>query len=105
MQLKAFVHYDCALDVFDVVAWLEDQGAVVTVGLDSMSAQLYDKDGTALSYTVSGVTADAVGLYNFTQVENPDFIENGKTYVLRLETQYAVQEVSTFVAFRITNIN
>lgn len=104
MQLKAFVHYDCSLDVFDIVAWLEDDGAVVTVGLDEMSAQLYDKDGEEVDYTQSGITANAVGLYNFPQVLNPDFIENNKTYVLRLETEHSSNEVSTFVAFRITNI-
>jgi len=104
MELKGFVHYDCATDKFDVVAWLEDSGKILKVGLSTMTAQLYDKDGNSLSYTESGVTPDALGLFNFTEVDNPDFIENGKTYLLRLETTFAASEVSTFLPFRITNI-
>jgi hypothetical protein len=104
MELKGFVHYDCATDTFDVSAWLEDSGAILKVGLSTMTAQLYDKDGSSLSFTESGITPDALGLFSFTEVVNPDFIENGKTYLLRLETTYAATEVSTFLPFRITNI-
>ena len=104
MELKGFVHYDCATDKFDVIAWLEDSGSILKVGLSTMSAQLYDKDGNSLSYSEAGITPDALGLFNFTEVDNPSFIENGKTYLFRLETTYAASEVSTFLPFRITNI-
>ena len=104
MELKGFVHYDCTTDKFDVVAWLEDSGAILTAGLSTMTAQLYDKDGNSLAYTEAGITPDGLGLFNFTEVDSPSFIENGKTYLLRLETTYAAAEVSTFLPFRITNI-
>ena len=104
MELKGFVHFNAAEDQFDVAAWLEDGGAIQTTGLDVLQAQLYDKDGNALSYSVSGLSASSLGLYNFTVVNNPTFISNGSTYLLRIETQYNAQEVSTFLPFTITNL-
>jgi hypothetical protein len=104
MKIKAFVHYNCELDQFDVVAWIEDNGQIQTVGLSGMDAQLYDKDGQILSYAVSNLAPEAIGIYNFDVVNEPAFIVNGKTYLLRLETTYNSNPLSTFIPFTITNI-
>lgn len=104
MELKGFVHFNSSEDQFDVVAWLEDSGAILTTGLSDLQAQLYDKDGNSLSYSVSGLSPTGLGIYNFAVVDNPSFIENGKTYILRLETEYNASEVSTFLPFTITNL-
>jgi len=104
MELKGFVHFNAAEDKFDVVAWLEDGGAIQTVGLSDLQAQLYDKDGVSLSYSVTDLSPEAIGIYNFVVVDNPSFIESGGTYLLRLETQFGGNEVSTFLPFTITNI-
>ena len=104
MKLKGFVHYNCSLDQFDVSAWVEVDGAIQATNLSTMEAQLYDKDGETLSYTVTGLSPEMIGLYNFEVVNNPEFIENGKTYLLRLETEFNQQELSTFLPFTITNI-
>lgn len=104
MELKGFVHYNCALDQFDVVAWIESGGAIQTTGLAPLEAQLYDKDGVQLPYSVNSLAPESIGIYNFATVNNPSFIENGKTYILRLETEFDSSEVSTFLPFTITNI-
>ena len=104
MKLKGFIHYNCSLDQFDVSAWVENNGAIQTTGLSVMDAQLYDKDGEQLAYTITGLTPESIGLYNFEVVNNPSFIENGKTYLLRVETEFNSEELSTFLPFTITNI-
>lgn len=104
MELKAFVHYNCELDKFDIVAWLEDSGAILTTGLSAMDAQLYDKDGVQLGYSETGVIPASIGIYDFPTIQNPNFIVNGTTYLLRLETMYSGSEVSTFIPFTITNL-
>lgn len=104
MELKGFVHFNAAEDKFDVSVWLQDGGAIQTTGLDVLQAQLYDKDGNALAYNVTGLSPTSLGLYNFDVVNNPAFISNGTTYLLRIETQFNAQEVSTFLPFTITNL-
>lgn len=104
MELKGFVHFNSAEDQFDVVVWLEDQGAIQTTGLSDLQAQLYDKDGNSLAYNITGLSPTALGIYNFSVVDNPSFIENRKTYILRIETEFSAQEVSTFLPFTITNV-
>lgn len=104
MKIKAFVHYNCELDQFDVSAWVTDNGQVQIAGLSTMDAQLYDKDGNALAYTVSALAPIPLGVYNFDVVNEPAFIQNGKTYLLRLETEFNAQTLSTFIPFTITNI-
>lgn len=100
MEIKGFIHYNCVTKVFDVVCWVEDSGAIQTSGLSTMNAQLYDKDGTTLSYSVVGLAPEALGIYNFDSVEDPSFIADGSTYLLRVETG----SLSTFLPFTIVNI-
>lgn len=103
MKLKGFVHYNCHTNTFDVSAWVERDGEIKVTDLGALNADLYDKDGNPLSYNVTGLAPNGLGLYNFQEIE-PTFIENGKTYLLRIETTHLIDTLSTFLPFTITNI-
>ena len=109
MQIKGHIHYSALLNQFDLTFWVEDQGAIVTDDLGSLNWQLYDKDGVIISdpeATEAGLTPLANGVYSATLVSEPDFIQNGNSYLVRVEVPVGdpASTYSTFIPFIITNL-
>jgi hypothetical protein len=109
MQIKSHVHYSALLNQFDLTFWVEDLGAIVALNLGSLNWQLYDKDGSIIvdpHATGSGVTPLANGIYNVAMVNNPTFIQNNNSYLVRVEVFVGATPVlySTFISFIITNL-
>ena len=109
MQIKGHVHYSALLNQFDLTFWVEDQGAIVVADLGSLNWQMYDKDGAIITdpeATGSGIAPLANGLFCITEVDEPDFIQNHNSYLIRVEVPVGAAPVtySTFIPFIITNL-
>lgn len=109
MQIKGHVHYSALLNQFDLTFWVEDQGAIVTADLGSLNWQLYDINGAIITdpaSTGSGISPLPNGLYCIPVVNEPDFIQNYNSYLIRVEAEVgAIPAIySTFIPFIITNL-
>lgn len=107
MQIKGHVHYSSLLNQFDLTFWVEDAGAIVTAGLGLLNWQLYNKDGQIITdpaATGTAISPLANGLYVITQVDEPNFIQNNNSYMLRVECVVGILTYSTFIPFIITNL-
>lgn len=107
MQLKGHVHYNPFLDKFDLVFWVEDAGQVVLANLGLLNWQIFNIEGTALANpdaTGANVAANASGLYNIDEVDQPTFISNGASYLVYVNTDVGGNPLNTFIPFTITNI-
>ena len=107
MNIKGHVHYDSSTGSFQVVAWVEDSGAVVTTSLGSMSYQLYNRAGTQITATGAsevGISPLANGLFCSTQVSNPSFLTNRESFLILVTIPVGVDTLTTYLPFSIYTI-
>lgn len=107
MQIKGHVQYSALLNEFDLVFWVEDNGAIVTSGLGSLNWQLYDIEGNIITdpqATGSGVAPLSNGIYPIAKISEPNFIQNFNSYLVRVEAQVGTDTYSTYIPFIITNL-
>lgn len=109
MQIKGHVHYSALLNQFDLTFWVEHEGAIVTTDLGLLNWQLYNKDGTIVTdpeATGSAIPPLSNGIYSIPEINNPQFIQNYNSYLVRVEVEAGpvLATYSTFIPFIITNL-
>ena len=107
MQIKGHVHYNPVTGVFDMIAWVEDSGSIVTASLGTLAYQMYDRNGimlTGAASSATGIAPLANGLYNIVEAVNPPWLTNREAFLAYVTLTVGVTTYSTYLPFSVLTI-